>query len=72
MFTIASGVTSLDFATFVMASALSRGARFFLEAGLLYFYGAPIRAFVERRLPLLTFLFVVSLFGGFLLLRLVF
>ena len=35
--TIASGVTQLDLGTFTIASVLSRGARFFLVAGLLFF-----------------------------------
>ena len=71
VFTIASGVTGLDLMVFVLASALSRGARFFLEAALLYFFGEPIRSFVEARLALFTALFFVSLFAGFVVLKLV-
>ncbi len=71
VFTIASGVTGLDLMVFVLASALSRGARFFLEAALLYFFGEPIRSFVEARLALFTILFFVSLFAGFVVLKLV-
>lgn len=69
VFTIASGVTQLDLLTFVVASTLSRGARFFLVAALLWRFGAPIRAFIERWLGLLTLLFFVLLFGSFLALR---
>ena len=69
VFTIASGVTQLDLLTFFIASTLSRGARFFLVAGLLWRFGTPIRTFIERWLGLLTFLFVVLLFGGFLVLK---
>ena len=69
VFTIASGVTQLDLLTFFIASTLSRGARFFLVAGLLWRFGTPIRGFIERWLGLLTFLFVVFLFGGFLVLK---
>ncbi len=69
VFTIASGVTQLDILVFVIASTLSRGARFFMVAGLLWKFGTPIRAFIERWLGLLTFLFVVLLFGGFLVLK---
>ena len=69
VFTIASGVTQLDILTFFVASTLSRGARFFLVAGLLWRFGTPIRAFIERWLGLLTFLFFVFLFGGFLVLK---
>jgi len=67
--TITSGVTNLDVVTFTLASALSRGARFFLEAALLWRYGEAIRIFVEKRLALLSFLFFFLLFGGFVLVR---
>jgi len=70
--TIASGVTELNVVTFTIASTLSRAARFFLEAALLWHFGAPIRAFIERRLGLLTTIFFVMLFGGFVLLKYVF
>jgi membrane protein YqaA with SNARE-associated domain len=68
--TIASGVTDLNLATFVIASALSRGLRFFLVAALLWCFGEPIRRFIERNLGWLTVLFFVLLLGGFLVLRL--
>ena len=67
--TIASGVTQLDLLTFGLASVVSRGARFFLVAALLWRFGEPIRAFIERYLGLLTILFFVLLFGGFVALR---
>ncbi|MBB4286209.1 YqaA family protein [Roseospira goensis] len=68
--TIASGVTQLDPAVFAVASVLSRGARFFLVAALLWKWGPPMRAFIERRLGLLVTLGFVLLLGGFLALRL--
>jgi len=67
--TIASGVTGLDPVTFTVASAISRGARFFLEAGLLWYFGPPIREFVESNLGRLAALFFVLLFGGFVVAR---
>ncbi len=67
--TIASGLTGLDLGVFLLASALSRGGRFFLEAALLWTFGEPIRRFIERFLPQLTWAFFLLLFGGFLLLR---
>lgn len=63
--TIASGVTHLDLGTFTIASVLSRAARFFLVAGLLYAFGPPIRSFIEAHLGKLTLLFFALLFGGF-------
>lgn len=64
---IASGATGLDPGIFVAASVVSRGLRFALVAALLYWLGPPIRAFIERRLGLVTAAFVALLLGGFVL-----
>ncbi|PCI45302.1 MAG: cytochrome B [Alphaproteobacteria bacterium] len=69
VFTIASGLTQLDLTTFIVASVLSRTARFFLVAALLKKYGTPIRNFIEKRLGLLTLLFFTLLIGSFLALK---
>ncbi|MCW8916232.1 MAG: DedA family protein [Magnetovibrio sp.] len=63
--TIASGVTALNIGTFVIASILSRGARFFIEAWLLWYFGDPIREFIEKYLGILITGGFVVLFGGF-------
>jgi membrane protein YqaA with SNARE-associated domain len=70
--TIASGAAHFDLFTFVWASILTRGARFFLVAALLWKYGEPIRAFIEKRLTLLTWLFLIALIGGFVAFRYMF
>ncbi len=67
--TIASGLAHLDLVTFIVASVLSRGLRFFGIACLLYWFGDAIRTYIERNLGKLTILFVVSLFAGFLLIK---
>lgn len=67
--TIASGVTGLSLPVFIVASIIARGLRFFLEAALLWKFGAPIRDFIERRLGLMFALFVVILLGGFYLVK---
>lgn len=69
LITITAGFAGLDPLVFTLASIGSRAVRFFLVAGLLYFYGAPIRTFIERRLTLVTSLFMVTLIGGFFALR---
>lgn len=71
IFTIASGVTGLDMASFIVASVVGRGARFFLVAILLWKFGEPIRAFIEKRLGLLTLLFCVLLVAGVVILKFV-
>ncbi|WP_238366263.1 YqaA family protein [Mesobacterium pallidum] len=67
--TIMSGWTGMPLATFVATSILARGLRFFVLAALLRTFGAPIRDFIERRLALVFTLFLVLLFGGFVLVR---
>lgn len=67
--TIASGATGLNFAVFMLASVVSRGLRFFIVAGLLYWVGPPIRDFIERRLGLVFTVFMVLLIGGFVAAR---
>lgn len=67
--TIASGATGLSMGVFLLASVLSRGLRFFAVAALLWWLGPPIREFIERRLGVLFTIFVVLLFGGFVVAR---
>lgn len=70
--TIASGMAAFDLKIFIAASIVTRGGRFFLVAGLLYYFGEPVREFIERRLTLVTTLFFVLVVGGFVALRYLF
>ena len=54
---------------FVLVSAISRSARFFLVAGLIYLFGAPIRNFIEKYFNLLTIIFMVLLALGFIVIK---
>ncbi|NBN65995.1 DedA family protein [Microvirga tunisiensis] len=67
--TISAGATGLSMPVFLAASIISRGMRFFMVAGLLYFFGPAIRDFIEKRLGLVFTVFVVLLFGGFALIK---
>lgn len=67
--TILAGATHMNLLSFLLASILARSMRFYLVAGLLYWFGEPIRGFIERRLTLLTTLFVVVLIGSFVVIR---
>ena len=69
--TITSGFARFDFAVFLLASAATRGLRFFLEALLLRRYGEPVRLFIERRLGLVTWLSLGAILLGFALLKLI-
>ena len=70
--TIASGAAHFDLFTFVWASIVTRGLRFFLVAALLWRFGEPIRRFLEERLTLITWLFLIALVGGFVAFRYLF
>lgn len=63
--TIASGAAHFDLLVFGLASIVTRGLRFYLVAVLLYFFGEPIRGFIEKHLTLVTTAFVVILVSGF-------
>ena len=68
--TIMSGVTAMPLATFIATSILARGLRFFLVALLLWKFGAPVRDFIEKRLPLMFTLAVALLLSGFFAIKL--
>jgi membrane protein YqaA with SNARE-associated domain len=68
--TIASGAARFNFGVFMAASLATRGARFFIVATLLRFFGTPVRDFIERRLTLVTSLLALGVVGGFVVLRL--
>ena len=68
--TIASCAASFNFGTFMAASVVTRGARFFLVAGLLRYFGDPIRDFIERRLGWVLLAVLVGIIGGFVVLKL--
>ncbi len=65
--TIASGVFSFNFPLFVLLATITRAARFFLIAFLIRRYGEPVQAFIEKRLTLVSWLFLLALVGGFAL-----
>ncbi|MEN9059812.1 YqaA family protein [Ponticoccus litoralis] len=67
--TIMSGWTAMPLGTFIVTSIVARAFRFFVVAGLLRAFGAPIREFIERYLGLVFTAFMVLLVGGFVLLK---
>jgi membrane protein YqaA with SNARE-associated domain len=70
--TIAAGAAHFDLFTFVGASIVTRGLRFFVLATLLWKYGDAMRPFIEKWLPLLLWLFLLALVGGFVVFRYLF
>lgn len=67
--TIFSGSVGFNIVQFTIVSIVGRGLRFFLVSALLYWFGEPVRDFIEKRLGLMFTLFCILLIGGFLVLR---
>ena len=68
--TIASGLAAFSFPMFIIASVITRGARFFLVAGLIKHFGPQMQAVIERRMMLITSIVLIVLVGGFVAVKL--
>ncbi|WP_395673459.1 YqaA family protein [Phenylobacterium sp.] len=62
--TITAGFARFDFFTFIWASVLTRGVRFFAVAGILKYCGPAMLKEFERRLNLYSVLLLLLLIGG--------
>ena len=70
--TIASGFAGLNFGLFLLLAVITRGLRFSLVAGLIYYFGESVRAFIEKRLELVMIVFLVAIILGFVIARTIF
>ena len=70
VFTIAAGVFQLPLLPFIGASLIGRGARFFLVAGIVRYFGDGARDFIDRNFNKLTVVFTVLLVGAFAAIKL--
>ena len=70
--TISAGAFSVNFPMFLLASTISRSARFFMVALLIRQFGEPITAFIDKYFNLLSIVFTILLIGGFLVLKALF
>ena len=69
IFTVASGVLGMALWPFILASAVSRSARFFLVAFLLAKFGEPMKEKIDKHFNLLALLFGLLLIGGIVVLK---
>jgi len=69
VFTIAAGAFKINFSVFVVASLVSRSARFFLVGGLIYIFGPSIQSFIDKYFNVLATAFTVLLIAGFLIIK---
>ena len=65
LLTITAGFIGMSLVTFILASLAGR-ALIFMTVGILFrVFGAPIKAFIDKYLGMLTTFFVVLVIGGF-------
>ena len=69
IFTIGAGAFYVDFRTFMVASFISRGGRFFLVAGAIQFLGPWVKELIEKYFNLFSIIFVLLLVLGFWLVQ---
>lgn len=69
VFTVTAGVFQINFFYFILASAIGRSARFFIEAGLIYFFGESIRRFIDKYFNILLTLFFILILIGFFIVK---
>ena len=69
--TITAGFARFDLFTFIWASVLTRGARFFIVAGILKYAGPAMLAEFEKRMTLYGTLGIIALVGLIVLLKVV-
>lgn len=70
--TISAGVSKISLVPFFIASAVGRASRFFLVAGLIWKFGAPIKVFIDKYLNVLTILLTLLGIAGFVALKFLF
>ena len=69
VFPLSAGVFQISFPVFIIASITSRGLRFFILSGLVYFFGPTIQSFIDRHFNRLAWAFGILLVLGFIALR---
>jgi membrane protein YqaA with SNARE-associated domain len=69
LITISSGAFNINMAIFIIASIISRGARFFLVAFLIWKFGPQIKSFIDKYFNWLAIVFTVLLIGGFVVIK---
>ena len=69
LITIFSGFVKMDFFNFTIASIISRGARFFLIATLLYFFGKKIEELLIKKFGLISLILFLIILIAYLIIK---
>lgn len=72
VFTISAGAFNINFSVFIIASTISRSARFFLVGSFIYIFGPRIQTFIDKYFNILAVAFMVLLVAGFVIIKYLF
>lgn len=67
--TIASGFAGMNLGLFFVLSVITRSVRFGLVAGLIYFFGEPVKLAIDKYLEIVLLVFLVIVVAGYLIAR---
>lgn len=67
--TIAAGATAMPLYVLIGAAIIARSARFFLVALLLWRFGPPMKAWIDRNFALTTMVAGIAFIGGFIAIK---
>jgi membrane protein YqaA with SNARE-associated domain len=66
---IAAGATAMPLYVLIGAAIIARSARFFLVAALLWKFGPPMKAWIDKNFALATTAIGIAFVGGFIAIR---
>ena len=67
--TITAGALKFNFWTFMLASIISRGIRFYLEAAIVWKWGQKMNDIIQNNVMVIGSLFIALLIGGFFIVK---
>jgi membrane protein YqaA with SNARE-associated domain len=69
VFTVTAGVFDLNLFMFILASVISRGARFFILAFLLWKYGSSMKLFIDKYFNMIALSLTICLVGVIVIIK---
>ncbi|MDW7672998.1 MAG: YqaA family protein [Bacillota bacterium] len=69
VFTLAAGLFKIDLITFIIASIIGRGVRFYAEAAVIVYLGPQADKFFKEYLDVMTIVIAVALVGSYMIVR---
>ena len=71
IFSISAGINKISFATFILASLISRSLRFFIISILLYKFGSKIEHFINNNFNIISLIIALIFISIYLIIKLI-